>query len=589
MLASGAADSISEAWHLASYDLLKADLAAEARRKLPMATDEGIRRRVNKELDIRDALRDRREAVVDRLTEGYRWPGGEDPATRRERSAFVYQGLRSDEHPLLKLFASCLPKARPGKRDADETELKQSLMVGTKEFTRAVGSKLLGLDQVYVEGQKSVRGFIRIDCDRVFASWDGMRLTLIDAFESVDLLPHLVVGDELLDGRIVRPHFIWLLPEKSRIRFDSKALPGPQRLYHAVARALTAACIPVGGDVGGLSNSMRVKNPLSPHWSVAVLNSRDPLCLSDLMVLLEPWLGEDETAMAERQTAVRGAAVGIDQCQSNAFFKEATAACWSLARQWIAEGDKRGALTGDDLAQAFATALGHDARHAMTNVPPRKAMGMLHSVCRWAALHFDPSARRRTANPGVLRGTLGGLSLHDRQAAGGRHAAGTRRDASLNAIREAVAALRAEGAEITKAAVARRAGIAYRTVLRHFEAAMSDVSEVSEACKTTVTDGLRKIAGLFTARSSSHHTTALDEGSASHDAPEAVSIPTVLPFHTDSDRSPPSSHAVRQSLDDGEYEEDVVSLIEHELWLSSVDGSPSEPPQWDDDSWSVAA
>ncbi len=599
ILASGAAGSISDAWHVASGEILKADLAEKARQKFPNATEEGIRRRVVKELDIRDALRNRREAVIDRLVAGYKWAGGEDLATGRERSAFTYQGLRSDEHELLKLFASCLPKARPSKRDADETELKQSLKVGSKEYTKAVGSKLLGLDEVYVEGQKSVRGFIRVDCDGIFSSWDALRFALIEAFESIELLPHLVVGDELSDGRIVRPHFIWLLPEKSRIRFDSKAFPAPQRLYHAVARALTAATRPVGSDLGGLSNPMRVKNPLCPHWTTAIMNSRDPMSLGHMFVRLEPWIGEDDTTMAERQTAVRAAAVGLDTCQSNAFFKEASAACWSLARQWITDGDERGALAGDDLAEAFVAALGHDARHAMASVPPRKAMAMLGSVCRWAAKHFDPSVRRRTANPGALRGTLGGLSLHDRQAAGGRHAAGTRRDASLNAIREAVAALRAEGAEITKAAVADRAGIAYRTVLRHFEAAMSVVSEVSEACKTTVTDGLRKIAEVFTARSSSHHTTFQNGGSDNDDAPAIVQSATALQSHSDPDRSPqpdtetapPSSvdvvsiwsHAVRPSLDDDEDDEDVIMLLAHESWLSSQDHASSEPPPWDDD------
>lgn len=573
LLASGAAGSISDAWHVASGDLLKANLAAEARKKYPAATEEGIRRRVVKELDIRDAMRDRKEAVAARLAEGYRWEGGEDPATGRERAAFVYEGLRSDEHELLKLFASCLPKARPGKRDADETELKQSLMVGTKEYTRAVGSKLLGLDKVYVEGQKSIRGFIRVDCDGCFASWDALRLALIDVLDSIELLPHLVVADELSDGRIVRPHFIWLLPEKSRVRFDSKALPGPQRLYHAVARALTAACIPVGGDVGGLSNMMRVKNPLSPHWATAVMNERDPLSLGDMFVRLEPWVGEDETTMSERQTAVRGAAVGLDTCQSNVFFREATAACWSLARQWIDADDDRGKLVGDDLAEAFAVALGHDARHAMTGVPSRKAMAMLGSVCRWAARHFDPSARRRTAHPGVLRGTLGGLSLHDRQAAGGRHAASSRRDASLDAIRQAAAALRAEGVEVTKTAVARRAGIAYRTVLRLWDEAAAVVSKAPKtSAKIRMTDGLRKIAAQAPAAQSNPTATT---------SSESQSFQTNLSAHV---ISTPHLHAVPSWSSSEEAAPEInnawLNMTDHDAWPEAQELCDDDP--WDD-------
>jgi hypothetical protein len=332
---------------------------------------------------------------------------------------------------------------------------------------------------------------------------------------------------------------------------------------------------------------MRVKNPLSPHWSVAVFNERDPMCLSDMMVRLEPWMSAEEASMAERQTAVRGAAVGIDECRSNQFFKEATEAAWVLARQWIADDDDRGRLVGEDLAEAFAIELGHDARHAMPSVRPRKAMAMLLSVCRWAARHFDPSSRRRTAHPGALRGTLSGLSLHDRQAAGGRHAAGTRRDASVDAIQTAVAALRAEGVEvITKAVVARRAGVAYRTVLRHFDAAMSAFSEVSETRQANVTDGLRKIAPRCSGTSSSHHTLLQDDGSIRSDSPSVMPSAMILPFRTVPDRVPPPT---RLSLDDGEDDDDVVMLVEHEAWLASQDHAPSEPSPWGDDGWFDAA
>lgn len=412
LVASGFTTSRKEAWHVARREVLKDEIANVTRRRLPRATEDGIRRRVAREMDIRAAVNERGEAVRDRLENGYRWEGGVDPATGRETEVFVYAGLRSDEHIHLKLFASCLPKARPWAKDFEETELKQSLKVGTKELTKAVGSKLLGLDEVYVEGQKSVRGFIRIDCDGTFSSWDACRLALLDALDGPDLLPHIAVGDELSDGRVLHPHFLWLLPEQSRIRFDSNGLPGPQALFHAVARALTAATIPVGGDVGGLSNLMRVKNPLSPHWATAIMNARDPMTLGDLAVRLEPWMRSDTAEMAERQVAVRGAAIGIGECASNQFFRETTTVCWRLARQWLGNGDERGLLQGDDLASAFVEALGHDARHAMSSVPPRRAMSMLQSVCRWAArrtgLAWPPGGGRKAYCGNASRRVAGG-------------------------------------------------------------------------------------------------------------------------------------------------------------------------------------
>ena len=197
-----------------------------------------------------------RNAVYERLTHGFFWPGGPVGGNPDyTRSAFEYLGLVSDEHPILKLFAASTPRAR-NLRTGD-TKLRQD----------RVGSKLLALDSPYVTTARTMSRVLRVDIDHVYP---GGFVELADAITACGVpLPNIAVGHLDASGRLQRPHLIWLLEEA--VTFTAKGRQGPKRLYRAVLNALTAALLPIGADPGGRTNVLRVKNPLCPAWSSAIL------------------------------------------------------------------------------------------------------------------------------------------------------------------------------------------------------------------------------------------------------------------------------------------------------------------------------
>src|SRR6202035_4441554 len=54
-----------------------------------------------------------------------------------------------------------------------------------------------------------------------------------------------------------------------------------RRLFDGVLRGLTVALIPLGADIGGLSNPLRMKNPVSPLWHREIF-VQNPYTLTDL-------------------------------------------------------------------------------------------------------------------------------------------------------------------------------------------------------------------------------------------------------------------------------------------------------------------
>jgi hypothetical protein len=100
------------------------------------------------------------EAIQRRLEVGFEWAGGK--VGTYDVPAMVYPGLVSDEHPILKRFVSKLPRRR-------------CLVSGMhKADAMASGSKLLSLDDPYIEGNKQMRGMLRVELDSRLPSWDAI-------------------------------------------------------------------------------------------------------------------------------------------------------------------------------------------------------------------------------------------------------------------------------------------------------------------------------------------------------------------------------------------------------------------------------
>ena len=188
-----------------------------------------------------------------RMGVGFEWAGGPVAGDERYyRPGFCERGLRSEQHPVLRCFVSKVRRA------------PQLLVGDDKASVYVTDSKLLALDAVYVEDNKVCCGVLRIELDSVVTP---------DAIEaecrakSVPL-PNIIVGWRDADG-FRHPHLIWLL-------HDSLPLVGrPNRrfliLYQRVLCGLTKGLLSIGADPGGLFNSHRHKNPLSPLWDVTIM------------------------------------------------------------------------------------------------------------------------------------------------------------------------------------------------------------------------------------------------------------------------------------------------------------------------------
>jgi hypothetical protein len=407
---------------------------------------------------IIEFMADRRQSMAAsdrvRLEIGYRWWGGILGGERQE--AFLYKELKSRDHPLIAAFVRCV-----GRRGRIKTGM-------TKAYTEEGASKLRALDERYVDGNALVRGFIRIELDSTFASWGHLAQELLDIL-GPNLMPHFGTAYVRANKEVVRPHLTWLLPFGNGIRWDDGAWEAPKRLYKAVARALCGVLLPLGADVGGLSNPLRVKNPCSPHWGVGIFNESNPLTLGEIAELLSPLPSMSE--LRRKAAVVMAAAEGVNSCESNSAFSEFQRVAFATVRAWHDTQDLRLTLDDRDALRAeLFREIGPGARAAFAHgMKPRQAMAILGHVVRYVAEHFDPE-RMQGARPnrGCLRESLRGVDdLSARQRAGQEHVAQARRETSLTRI---AAAIRACGGldAATTAAVARAAGVSQRTVQRRW-------------------------------------------------------------------------------------------------------------------------
>ena len=198
----------------------------------------------------------------ERLRDGFLVDGGW--VDERYFGSFVEQGLRSPQHPMLRLFVASTHRA-----------LRNLRAGNSKAHLLAIGSKLVLLDHAYVSFNPMMRRVIRIDIDQTFGSWAALR----KAIQEVGVPPpNLAVAHVEADGRVVHPHAYWLLVQA--VCCTAHGRRRPQRLLRAIECGLVEALRPIGADPGGMSNSFTGKNPLSPFWSCQVI-SAEPFNLTN--------------------------------------------------------------------------------------------------------------------------------------------------------------------------------------------------------------------------------------------------------------------------------------------------------------------
>lgn len=398
------------------------------------------------------ALR-RRELIQKRLAEGFVFHGGEIGG--RMRAPFREAGLRSDESHVLRRIVHAAPR---GSR----------LQSGrAKDIMTATDAKILGLDEPWIVLNREVRSAFRIDLDHVSPSWEALRYE----FEELGLpcLPNAVVGFEDENGRIERPHALFLLPFNQGVWFadDPRCRRDVMALSRAVHAGMTKRLLPLGADPGALANAMRIKNPLSPFWTYRAWNETAFLPLTE-------WAGWVDTSTS-RDRMIRDSAAalsGTDRKASNILFTTYQEWAYETLSEFDHASDPVyiGAIRGkdrDSLAELlFRSLVGRASAMAAS---PKQAQAILYRIVTYAADHWDPSRCRRDAarDCGACANEVEGVvGVTARQAVGGRYAASRRKASSAATIREAIAAAGEAGEPITKAAIARRTGLSRPAVQR---------------------------------------------------------------------------------------------------------------------------
>ncbi|MBV8576304.1 MAG: replication initiation protein [Acetobacteraceae bacterium] len=287
------------------------------------------------------------------------------------------QGLVSDEHPILKLFVSKVPRARWTKNQ--ERRLKAG---DTKARVEDADSKLLALDCPYVEVNKHCCGVLRVDVDRPLGEAE---LRAFCAAEDLPL-PNIMVGYVDPDGRFRNPHLFWLLAES--VPMTSRA-PRFARLYRGVLSGLTAAFIPVGADPGGAANAHRVKNPVSPFWGRAIL-APEPFALDELRTRVNVTLRPGDLREMAREHACNHNADHPDPviaAQSNRVFDELRFFAYGEVQAFRDQGRSETEFTDHVLARAvglFASER-HQSPWELDEIT-RTA----HRVARWTWTTYRP-------------------------------------------------------------------------------------------------------------------------------------------------------------------------------------------------------
>jgi hypothetical protein len=392
-----------------------------------------------------------------RIDRGFVWRGGPvaDNAAYA-RDPFVYEGLVSAEHPLLQLFTAKLPRAK-------------RLRVGdNKGGSGTTDSKLLALDAPYVEGNKQVAGFIRVDTDGAFA-WEELEAVCPEARVP---LPNVAVGYQDRHGRVLNPHLIWILAASVPMT-EGDLCRRFRGLYFAVSRGLISALLPYGADPGGLLNAHRVKNPLSPLWDRRIY-AQEPYDLGFLKEHVDCTVGGRE--LERKHAAMRGEDVApsadhpdpATACASNRFFAEL--AGW--ARREVGKARKAG-VSEQEFA-ALVTLQACELAGRMTGDTARSerpANAVARTVSAWTWNKF------RGRKP--VRVTKNDEELARRLSAGGRVAgrrvAEARKEKGRAAIVAAAVRLAGDlGRRPTQAEVlaeARKPGItSEKTIRRHWPA-----------------------------------------------------------------------------------------------------------------------
>lgn len=401
------------------------------------------------------------ELVQERLREGFKMRFGRMVYGRWRENIQEKGPLRSDLFglPGQMLVASCL-KGGNLRTSWD----KASLGIESR-------SKLLSLDLPYLEGNKEFLAFWRIDLDGIwpdiYAFKDDIR-QLVGS--KIPFAPHLVAGDELLDGRFSKPHLYFLLPPGEAVwnkPEDPRCKMRIVKFFEAVYFGIVDALKCLHADPGAPPTTQRGKNPLSPLSTGFTMNDREFMSMSH-------WASWVDTTL-NRETLVRTRAAekaGVDLETSNSIFTAVQKEAYAILRRWYFDADPRLRAPEGTIADSLHQALEPVAQELVFSLPGRCRMSesqvalLVSRIATYAAGSFDPA---RLEKKGVIRKALlhvvdGLKTVRERQQAAAGYASREKAEKTLARLLEAGDAMAVESTEITKSALARKAGVSRTTV-----------------------------------------------------------------------------------------------------------------------------
>lgn len=448
---------------------------------------EGLRRwQMTENLRIEDARRFadlhrfERDMVRERYEVGFRMQFARKVGRRWRENVFE-RGLRSESFGTAgKLFvASC---RRGG-------ELRSSWDKGTLDVQAK--AKVLALDYPYVEMNKAVLQWARIDSDKEWPSVTAFKLDVLDLVgRRLPHAPNLVVGDLLPDGRFQNPQLYFALPPGSGVWNDPEDPRCDQervRWFKGVSYGIVDACRDLGADPNAPVLTMRGKNPLSPLWHAFSMAPETFCDLKEWSVWVDSRLDREKlvrSIFAERS--------GLDIEGSNGFFRALQKRAAELLRRWHFDRDPR--LLGKEpgaVADALHVAMEPEALEAAAamkaaggnKVSDRQVARTVAMVADYAAAWWNPDRLERAVNRGQLMHVVAGMrTVKERQQAAAEFASQVKAERTLERLVEAWDLLAVETAEPTKAALAREAGVSRPTVYARWSD-LQAVLAAREGCK----------------------------------------------------------------------------------------------------------
>ncbi len=405
----------------------------------------------HKPVDQKDFIfrhQETQELVRERMDKGFRWHGGCFSGDYR-RPAFTYEGLKSDEHPILKMFVS-------------KVHRKHKLSSGwEKDVVVPSRSKLLSLDDAYVPVNGDMRAIIRVELDSIWNSTDELRMAIWSCLyehagdPAAVAMPNIIVGYENAECQWLRPHLIWII--ENSVCWTDNARLAPKLKFRKLLTGLTLALADIGADLGGLTNSLKMKNPLSPLWDTRIV-AEEPYQMEQIAVSIDMQATPHTIRQRIRKT---GPDIEIDgrSTPSNQFF--------AMMQAWAFENVPEFKAAGATLDEFQIAAISHAIAISGNRKEERQAKAVAYRVAAWIWTAWKPNAKQKPRpQRGRIMDQIEGMDLAGRQAAGARDVHDRRRDSTRQAVEAAYRKLMQSSNWPSQKDVSLESGVSTRVIKR---------------------------------------------------------------------------------------------------------------------------